>query len=223
MKTRLLATLSILISGVLHANPAIRTVIAQTFGEAQASNITLVLATPNVADPVQWTVYAQDSFREDEQVRMIVTYEAGAWNAQSAGAGKLLPKLPPHKIDFSRVLITSDQAREILNRTAAAAQIPFAKVRYQLASNIAGGPEWGLQVLTADDIEVGFTVLSAETGVIVSQDWTPPGVVIKKDSEMTDAERAARDVRRTARKAWGWTENAGRETGRFFKELFRKD
>lgn len=223
MKTTILAALGSLLLGTLHANPAIHATVAQTFGEAQASNIILVLAAPNPIEPVQWTVYARDPFRVGEQVRSIVTFENGAWKAEAAGAGNLLQKIPPQRIDFTRVKLTSVQAREILNRGALAAQVPIAKVRYQLASNPAGAPEWGLQVLDASNVEVGFTILSAETGAIVSQDWTPAGVPPKPDSELTDAERAAREVKHTARKAWDWTENAGRETGRFFKELFRKD
>lgn len=222
MKTLVLSAV-LLFAGVLHANQAIYNVVSQTYGEAQASRIVLVLAAPNPVEPVQWTVYARDAFRESEQVRMIVTFENGIWRAESAGAGELLPKVPPGRVDFNRVKITSGQARTILNASAAAAGVPFAKVRYQLASNLSGAPEWGLQVLSTDDVEVGFAILNAETGTVVFQDWTPPGQVVKSDADLSDGERAAVEVKREARKAWKWTENAGRETGRFFKELFKKN
>ena len=35
--------------------------------------------------------------------------------------------------------------------------------------------------------------------------------------------RAAQKIKEKSRQAWNWTEKAGRETGNFFKELFKRD
>ena len=76
MKTLSLALLAAALPFSLHANPEVRAAVAQAFGEAQASKIILVQATPNAADPQQWTVYAADAFRPKDQVRSIVTLTA---------------------------------------------------------------------------------------------------------------------------------------------------
>ena len=43
----------------------------------------------------------------------------------------------------------------------------------------------------------------------------------KSGQAIESGEDAAKAVKQGARKAWDWTEKAGRETGGFFKELFR--
>jgi hypothetical protein len=61
--------------------------------------------------------------------------------------------------------------------------------------------------------------------VVTFMSWTPRGGQPATSGSDTNSggARAAQKVKDKARKAWNWTENAGRETGNFFKELFKRD
>ena len=77
----------------------------------------------------------------------------------------------------------------------------------------------------ATGYEVGFCIISAETGAVRYQSWTPKAVAgeSRPTTPETEGERAAKKVKAEVRKAWNWGENAGRRTGGFFRELFRRD
>ena len=126
-------------------------------------------------------------------------------------------------IDFTRVRFRSSDARAAAAKAAVLAQATFVEVEYQLASNgSTGAPEWGLALRDDTGYEIGFCVVSAESGAVTYQDWTPRFAGKPTDaSGGVDGERAAKSVKRAARKAWNWTEDARRETRNFFKELFR--
>ena len=224
MRTLSLALLTVALPLSLHANPELSAAVAQSFGEAQAAKIILVQATPTAADPQQWTVYAADAFRPKDQVRSIVTLTGTTWKAAAAGAGSLLNRTPPAPLDFHRVKVRSSAARETVAKAAAAANTSFATVAYQLATNDAGSPEWGLALIDSTGYEVGFCVVNAESGVITFLNWTPRSgqPAAKGGRDDSAGARAAQKVKDKARKAWNWTENAGRETGNFIKELFRR-
>ena len=114
----------------------------------------------------------------------------------------------------------SADARVVAAKAAALAQATIASIDYQLAANAAtGAPEWGLALKDDTGHEVGFVVVSGETGALSFQDWTPR--VAAKPGPESEGERAAKAVKRTARKAWNWTDNARKETRNFFRELFR--
>lgn len=235
MKTPLLPTLvTLAVLGALRAAgadpatgamPDVGASIIKEFGEAQLRNVVLVKAAPNVADPVQWTVYSRDPYRPGEQLRTIATHINGAWTSSPAGAGKLLPRVPAKPVDFARLKYSASQARQTLLQAAALAQVTVSKVDYRLAANDETGvPEWGLGVLDPAGIEIGFCIVSGETGALTFQDWTPrkdPAVAAKPSTPETDGERAAKNVKKSMRKAWNWTEDAGRQTGSFFRELFK--
>jgi hypothetical protein len=225
MKTLSLALLAVALPFSLHANPELRAAVAQSFGEAQASKIILVQATPNAADPQQWTVYAADAFRPTQQVRSIVTLTGTLWKADPAGAGSLLNRTPPAPLDFNRVKVRSSAARDAVAKVASAANTSFATVAYQLAMNDAGTPEWGLALNDSTGYEVGFCVVNAESGTVTFMSWTPRGgqPATKGSDNNSSGALAAQKVKDKARKAWNWTEKAGRETGNFFKELFKRD
>jgi hypothetical protein len=60
------------------------------------------------------------------------------------------------------------------------------------------------------------------TGALVFQDWTPRFATAPSLGD-SEGERAAKTVKRTARKAWNWTDKARTETKGFFRELFRRN
>jgi len=225
MKTLTLLLVASVLPVSLRANPDLRAAVAHSFGEAQAAKIILVQATANVADPQQWTVYAADAFRPTQQVRSVVTLTGGAWKAEPAGAGSLLNRTPPAPLDFNRVKVRSTAARDAVAKVAAAANTSFASTAYQLATNETGSPEWGLALNDSSGYEVGFCVVNAESGVVTFMSWTPRGgqpATSGSDNNSSGA-RAAQKIKEKSRQAWNWTEKAGRETGNFFKELFKRD
>ena len=208
------------------ANPEIGVAIAREFGEASARNIVLVRAGANEADPAQWTVYSRDPHQQGRLVRSIVTKAGGKWTAAPAGADKTLKQAPSHVLEIKKVGWNSQLAREAAAKAAALAHVTFTKVDYQLAADEeTGAPEWGLALLDATGYEAGFCVISAETGVVKSQDWTPKVTAgePRPPTPESEGERAAKRVKAEVRKAWRWSENAGRKTGGFFRELFRRD
>lgn len=227
MKTSLLLGLSLLVVGTsaLRANPEIATVINQEYGAATAEGIVLLQSPPSAAEPNQWAVFARDPFRPGEIVRSRLTLTNNSWAPKADGAGgNLLGRVPPQAIPFNRVRFRTSDVRRIAQDNAVLARMNFVSVQYQLAANATtSAPEWGLALLDLNGAEVGFVVISAETGAVLHQQWgnnyagpntdlPPPG---------SKAERAADEVKATARDAWQWSSESGREVGRFFKRLFR--
>jgi hypothetical protein len=223
MKT-LCLSLSCLLAVVstLHANPEIPRAVAQSFGESVGGSLLLVKGSGTTSEPVEWTAYARDAFRNEELLRITVKMDASVWKAAPAGAGtRVLSPVPPKTIDFTRLQTRSSEARVVAAKAAALAQTTFASVDYQLAANSdTGVPEWGLALKDESGYEVGFCVISAETGALTFQDWTlRPGAT--PTAPQSEGERAAKAVKKTVRKAWNWTDKARNETRSFFKELFR--
>lgn len=227
MKSSLFLALLLASSAALHANPEIATMIDQEYGAATSAGIVLVQSTASATEPGQWTVYARDPFRQGELVRAKLTQEARGWAPTTDGAGsKLLGRIPPQTIAFNRIKYRSSDARKVAVQTAALAKTNFVAVSYQLAANATtGAPEWGLALQDTAGAEVGFVVISAETGAVIHQQWsnsytdTVPGAP-PPDSK---GERAAEEVKRGARNAWEWTGDTGVEVGRFFRKLFTRD
>jgi hypothetical protein len=225
MKTSILTLALLSLASLnLRANPEIPRTVAQSFGETVASGILLLKGTGTTGEPVEWVAFSQDAFRPEEILRITVKLEDAAWKATASGAGtKVLSPAPSRKIDFSQVRERSADARVVAAKAAALAQATFATVDYQLASNEeTGAPEWGLALKDDTGHEVGFCVVSAATGALVFQDWTPR-FATAGSAPQGDGERAAKAVKRTARKAWNWTDKARTETKGFFRELFRKN
>lgn len=225
MKTPLLLGLLFLSAPLLRANPEIATVISQEYGAATSEGIVLLLSAPAVADPEQWFVYARDPFRPAETVRALLTLTNNAWAPKADGAGaELLSRVPPQPLDFTRVKLRSTDARKIAQDNAVLSKTNFVTVQYQLAANAATtAPEWALTLLDTAGIEVGFVVMSAETGAVLHQQWGQR--VAEGEAPLppptTKGEKAADDVKRNAREAWQWTGDSGKEVGRFFKRLFK--
>jgi len=223
MKQLLLPFLALLTSlGSAHANPEIPRAVAQSFGENVAGSLLLLRGTATTSEPTEWTAYARDAFRPEEVLRITVRMDAAQWKAAAAGAGsKVLNPAPPKTLDFTRLRIRSAEARVVAAKAAALAQTTFASVDYQLAANAETGvPEWGLALRDDTGYEVGFCVVSAESGALVFQDWTPRFVTAPATAQ-SEGEKAAKAVKKTARKAWNWTDKARSETKSFFRELFR--
>ena len=225
MKISLLA-LACAITGnsLLYANPEIPRAVAQSFGETVAGNILLIKGTGTTSEPVEWVVYSRDAFRNDEILRITVKLDGTQWKTAPAGAGtKILSPAPPRVLDFAKLRERSADARVVAAKAAALAQSTFVSVDYQLAANPeTGSLEWGLALKDDTGYEVGFCVVSAETGALNFQDWTPrfnTGPAPAANS--SEGERAAKAVKRAARKAWNWTDKARVETKSFFRELFR--
>lgn len=206
----------------LQANPEIPRAVAQSFGENVAGSLLLIKGTATTSEPVEWTAYARDAFRPEEVLRVSVRMEAAQWKAAPAGAGtKVLTPQPVRTLDFSRLRVRSAEARVVAAKAAALAQTTFVTVDYQLAANAeTGAPEWGLALKDDTGYEVGFCVVSAETGALTFQDWTPRFATAPA-TPPSEGERAAKAVKKTARKAWNWTDKARSETKNFFRELFR--
>lgn len=209
-------------AAMLKANPEIPRAVAQSFGEKVADSLLLIKGTATTSEPVEWTAYARDAFRPEEVLRITLRMEAAQWKAAPAGAGtKVLTPQPPKTLDFSRLRLRSSEARAVAAKAAALAQTTFVTVDYQLAAQAETGvPEWGLALKDDTGYEVGFCVVSAETGALTFQDWTPLFATAPA-APPNEGERAAKAVKKTARKAWNWTDKARTETKNFFRELFR--
>ncbi len=210
---------------LLAGNPEVGAAIVKQFGEAQLKNVMLVVAPADDDDPEEWIVYAIDPYRPGEQLRSRVTKKDGRWWASPDGAGKLLPRLPRLPVDFKRLSVDARSVRRIVDREAEIAEVDYDTMSYQLAANdVTGAPEWGIALQDDTRREVGFCVVSGETGRIISVDWTPKAGTVAAKSQPSAAQEgaeAAREVKKGVRKAWNWTENAGKKTGGFFKELFK--
>ena len=225
MKTTLLCTLLLASASLCQANPEIAMVIDQEYGAATSTGVVLLQSPASATDPIQWSVYARDPFRQGELVRATVTLDKSAWIPRVNGAGtKLLSRVPPQVIVFNRIKFRSSDALKIAQQNAMLAKSNFVTASYQLAANAAtGAPEWGLALNGTDGNEVGFIVISAETGAIIHQQWnnglanTDPGA----PPPGSKGEKAADDVKRAARRAWEWTGDTGLEVGHFFKRLFK--
>jgi len=203
-------------------NPEVSNAISQSFGSQAASQVLLVKGTATTSEPAEWTAYAVDAFRPEDILRISVRMEGSQWKATPAGAGnRILSPIPPKTIPFARLRVRSSEARAVAAKAAALAHTTFASVDYQLAAQPeTGAPEWGLALKDDTGHEVGFCVVSAETGALSFQDWTPRFSTTPKAPE-SEGERAAKAVKQTARKAWNWTDKARTETKNFFRELFR--
>lgn len=221
----LLPALLALAAAVPHAsaNPEIPAAVARRFGSATADSILLLKGTARTAEPSEWTVFARDAFRPQEQLRIQASLDAAGWKAEPAGAGqKVLSPAPARPLDFARLRVRTAEARVTAAKAAALAQVTFASIDYQLAANNAtGAPEWGMALMDETGHECGFVVVSGESGALVFQDWTPKIGANAPDTAGSEGERAARAVKKAARKAWNWTDRARSETKGFFKELFR--
>lgn len=217
-----LPILLIAMASSLQANPEIPRVVSQSFGSAIADNILLLKGTGTTGEPLEWTAYSRDAFRPEDTLRITVKFVDGQWQAVAAGAGaNVLNRIPTRPLSFAQVRFRSADARAVAAKSAALAQTTFASIDYQLASNAdTGTPEWGMALKDDTGYEVGFVVISAETGAVSYQDWSPK-VPSTASVEGDEGEQAARAVKRAARKAWDWSDNARKETRGFFRELFR--
>ncbi len=225
MKTTLLFSLLLASASLSHANPEIATIIAQEYGAATSLGIVLLQSPPSAIDPVQWAVYARDPFRPGELVRAALSAGPSGWAPQPAGAGStLLTRVPPQVIDFNRIKFRSSDALKVAQQSAMLAKVNFVTASYQLAADATtGAPQWGLALNGTDGDELGFIVVSAETGAVIHQQW---GDGLADDvpgsrAPNSKGEKAADDVRRAARNAWQWTGDTGLEVGHFFKRLFK--
>ena len=227
MKSILRITLLLASTTLLQANPEIATIIDQEYGAATSEGVLLLQSPASPADPTQWSVYARDPFRQGELVRVALTAEKSGWAPKADGAGtKLLQRVPTQPITFNRIKLRSADVRKIAQENAMLAKTNFVTVAYQLAANATtGAPEWGLALNDTNGAEVGFIVISAETGAVIHQQWSngqadnDPGA----PPSGTKGERAAVEVKKSARKAWEWTGDTGVEVGRFFKKLFSRE
>jgi len=227
MKSIPLLAILLASASALQANPEIATMIDQEYGAATSEGIVLVQSTTAAAEPTQWSVYARDPFRQDELVRAKLTQDARGWAPSADGAGaKLLGRVPSQAIAFNRIKYRSADARRVAVQSATLAKANFVSVSYQLAANITtGAPEWGLALQDTAGAEIGFIVISAETGVVIHQQWGNAYSTVAPGAPQLDSqgERAAEDVKRGARNAWEWTGDTGVEVGRFFRKLFTRE
>jgi hypothetical protein len=207
------------------ANPELPRAIARTFGDALAANVLLLKGSGTTTEPLEWTAYARDVFRKSDIVRITLTPVGADWQAAANGAGdNILSPTPPQPINFARLRYRSADARAVAAKAAALAQSTFVTVDFQLAANATTGvPEWGLALIDDTGYEVGFCVVSGETGALTFQDWTPRYQARDRTAEAGSAEgeRAAKAVKKAVRKAWNWTDSARKETRGFFRELFK--
>ena len=231
MKTSLLFSLLLASASLSHANPELATIIDQEYGAATAEGVLLLQSSASAADPTQWTVFARDPFRPGEIVRASLTFANGAWAPKAIGGGNdLLARVPPQVIAFNRIKLRSSDVLKIARQNAVLAKTNFVTASYQLVADAASGaPQWGLALNDTNGDEVGFIVISAETGAVIHQQWdnglasNVPGAPVAAPEPGGKGERAADNVKRTARKAWQWTGDTGLEVGHFFKRLFRSD
>jgi hypothetical protein len=208
------------------AVPEIAAALRQQYGQAHLQNVVLFRASPSTIAPIQWNVYSKDPYRPGELIRTTATLNGAQWVTSPSGAGSdLLQRTPPKTLDLTRVKIDSAAALDVAKKAAALAQATVAQAAYQLATNDSNlVPEWGIELRDATGFEIGFCVVSAETGALVHQSWTPKTAASTsktKSEPETEGEMAAKKVKKGVRKAWNWTEDAGKTTGSFFRELFK--
>ncbi len=225
MKTTFLFSLLLASASLGHANPEIAAIIAQEYGVATSVGIVLLQSPPSAVDPVQWAVYARDPFRPGELVRAALSAGPAGWAPKAVDGGStLIARVPPQVIDFNRVKFRSADALKVAQQNAMLAKVNFVTASYQLAANVTtGAPEWGLALNGSEGNEIGFIVVSAETGAVIHQQWGN-GLAGNDDAPSppnSKGEKAADDVRRAARNAWEWTGDTGLEVGHFFKRLFK--
>ncbi|MCB1224631.1 MAG: hypothetical protein KDK99_02360 [Verrucomicrobiales bacterium] len=228
---RVLSLFAVLAMGVTQAAMAgpldgVVKAVSTEFGQAVATKLVLLKSGPTAMDePTDWSVFALDPHRSGDLVKMTVTRGEAGWTAKAAGAGDLLQRLPPRLLAMERVKVAPAEARRLAVQCAQLAQTSFASLEFQLATNgDTGRAEWALFLLDARGRELGFVVVSAETGAVMHQEFggqVVPQVASPNGADSDRGEEAARQVRRGVRKAWNWTEEAGRQTGSFFRELFR--
>jgi len=230
MKPALILSILLTASTLLRANPEIATIIDQEYGAATSEGVLLLQSPASPAEPNQWTVYARDPFRQGELVRAVLNVEQGRWAPKPNGAGKLLNRVPPQPISFNRIRYRSAEVRKIAQQNAMLAKVNFVMASYQLAANATtGAPEWGLALQDTRGDEVGFIVISAETGAVIHQQWSNGlasndlNGAVSANGPGTPGEKAADNVKRSARRAWEWTGDTGLEVGRFFKRLFKSN
>ncbi len=209
---------------------AVQDAVAAAYGKSTVEGTRLVQSAAVEDEPKLWHLFADDPHRPGELVKIGVTREADGktWSAQTLGSGELLQRVPPAKLDLAKVKVGPVEARRTAEQGAALARVTFVKVGYQLVTQVETGiPEWALTLYGEQGHDIGFVVVSAETGAVIHQDFSAPeppstaGKKSKKDAEIDSGEDAARAVKRGMRRAWDWTEHAGRETKGFFRELFR--
>jgi len=209
------------------ANPEIANIVTQEYGAAVSEGILLLQAPASAGEPVKWAVFARDPFRSGELIKADIVQQGNSWSVKPAGADDdLLRATPPTTVAFNRVKYRSSEVRGIAARAAVDAKTSFATIEYQLACNKPGtAPEWGLALLDASGVEVGFLLVNAETGAITHQQWASQVAAAPKSSDEGGEKgaRAAQEVKEAARRAWNWTDGARKETKSFFKELFRRN
>ena len=208
------------------AVPEIAAALRQQYGDAHLQNVVLFRASPSTIAPIQWNIYSKDPYRPGELIRTTATLNGAQWVTSPSGAGNnLLQRTPPKTLDLKRVRVDSAQALDVAKKAAALAQVTVSQAAYQLATNDTNlVPEWGVELRDPTGFEIGFCVVSAETGALVHQSWTPKTAASTSKSKSepeTEGEIAAKKVKKGVRKAWNWTEDAGKTTGSFFRELFK--
>lgn len=205
--------------------------VTKTFGVATTQAVVLLKSDGSPAVPDTWTLFASDPYRVGDLVKLKVDRVSSGnqigWQAQSAGSGRLLERVPPLPLDWSLVQQGPAEVRRKALQTAALAKTSFTHISYQLTTNPeTRRPEWGLVVADATLREVGFLIIAADTGAVVHQNFQAalpavPSTGNRPTTPIEEGEEAARRVKDGARQAWDWTERAGRKTGGFFRELFR--
>lgn len=230
--TYICSVVALAVSGGMAAEPLAgqKAAAVAAYGKATVDGTRLVKSERSKVDPFVWLLFAEDTHRRDELVKLRLERQPGkeGWQVSSGGAGQLLQRVPPLRLNWARVKVGPAEARLTADQGAKLAKVTFDQVEFQLAMQPKTGvPEWGLTLFNASGVEVGFVIVSAETGAVIHQDFATvpvPVAVEQKDKDnqgIESGEEAARAVKRGARKAWDWTEKAGKETGGFFKELFR--
>lgn len=210
----------------------VKSAILEAHGRAVLDGLLLLKGEGVGSEPMVWTAFAVDPHRKGDLVKLNVERSPGqsAWMVRSTGAGNLLQRVPPARLDLARVKVGPMEALRAAQQGAALAKVPFVRAAFQLAAQAQTGvPEWALFLVDGAGKEVGFVVLSAETGAVTHQDFNiqpPKGArPVANAGDSADVgqrgEEAAKAVKDGMRKAWDWTEQAGRETKGFFKELFR--
>jgi hypothetical protein len=207
----------------------VKGVVMEAYGKVTADGIRLLKSELAAGEPLTWLVFAEDPHRMGDLIKLRVQREPGngGWGVTTVGAGQLLQRVPPMRLDFAKVKVGPVEARRIASQGAALARTTFERVEFQLAMQpTTRSPEWAMVLADAAGKEVGFLVVSAESGAVIHQDFgrvQPLAVDSAGKGKVPDepGEEAARAVKRGVRKAWDWTEHAGKETRGFFRELFR--
>lgn len=113
--------------------------VTRDFGVAVTQSTRLLKSELSPAAPEVCSLFASDPYRAGDLVKIKLDRVSRGnqigWQAQSAGAGRLLQRIPPLPIDWALVQLGPLEVRRKAQQTAALAKASFTHIAFQLTTN----------------------------------------------------------------------------------------